>query len=138
MAINVKSNISALLFVLTTLFLWVSCGTKEKYEKLENTLTEIERRVENLTPEDWDKYDQEIEQVKEQLKADRDGHTPEEAEKMNKLIGKYYALKAKHKVSNLKQELQDATQQLKGAYEAIFNDTEEKNKDIPTKTPSPN
>jgi hypothetical protein len=120
MAMNFKSSINTLLFVLTTLFLWVSCGTKEKYEKLENTLTEIEKRVENLTPEDWDKYDQEIEQVKKQLKEDRDSYTPEEAEKMNKLIGKYYALKANHKVSNLKQDLQDATQQLKGAYEVLF------------------
>jgi hypothetical protein len=39
---------------------------------------------------------------------------------MNKLIGKYYALKAKQRVSNLKQELKDVVQQMEGMYEAIF------------------
>lgn len=38
------------------------------------------------------------------------------------MIGEYYVLKTKRNASKLKQDLQDASQQLKGAYEAIFKD----------------
>ena len=120
-----KPNSKILMIAIFSFSFMFSCGIKEEYRDLQNTVAEVEKTADHLTTEDWQKYDQEIEQTKEKLKTERDSYTPEEKEKMNKLIGKYYALKAKHKVGSLKQELQDATQQLKGAYEAIFNETEE-------------
>jgi hypothetical protein len=56
------------------------------------------------------------------LKNKRDEFTPQELEKVNKLIGKYYALKASKKLDKVKLELKDASQQLEGAYETIFKD----------------
>jgi predicted nuclease with TOPRIM domain len=117
---NYNSN-NLIIIALFTSVLLLSCGTKEKYEDLQSSISEIEQTAEKLSPDEWAKYDKEIEQTKEKLKTGHEKYTPEEKEKMNKLIGKYYALKAKHKVGNLKQELQDATQQLQGAYDAIFN-----------------
>ena len=107
---------------LLAIFLCTSCGTKEKFEELKSTITEIEKNTEKLSPEDWEKHDREIEQTKDKLKTERENYTPEEIEKMNKLIGEYYALKAKRKVGTLKNDVKDATQQLKVAYEALFKD----------------
>lgn len=112
-------------FAIIAIFLSTSCGTKEKYQELQTSISEVEKNATKLSPQDWEKYDLEIEQTKEKLKTEREKYSPQETEEMNKLIGKYYALKATHKVKNLKEELKDATQQMEGAYEAIF----EKNND---------
>jgi uncharacterized Zn finger protein (UPF0148 family) len=107
---------------LLAIFLCTSCGAKERHQELQSSISEVEKNADKLSPEDWEKYDKEIEQTKEKLKTERDSYTPEETEKINKLIGEYYVLKTKRNASKLKQDLQDASQQLKGAYEAIFKD----------------
>ncbi len=121
--VSIKSLIT---FAIIFIFLSTSCNTKEKYNELQSSISEVEKNADKFSPQDWEKYDLEIEQTKEKLDTEREKYTPEETEKMNKLIGKYYALKATHKVKSLKEELTDATQQLEGAYEAIFKKSEEK------------
>ena len=120
--LSIKS-LYALALILSISF--TSCGTKEKYKELQSSINEVEKNATKFSPQDWEKYDLEIEQTKEKLNAEREKYSPEETEKMNKLIGKYYALKATHKVKNLKEELKDATQQIEGVFETIF----EKNND---------
>jgi hypothetical protein len=115
-----KSRVFTLVLVLFAFVIGVSCGARDKYDELKSTITEVENNADKLSPEDWEKYDKEIEQAKERLKTERDNYTPEETERMNKLIGKYYALKAKHRARNLKQDLKDATQQLEGMFEALL------------------
>lgn len=119
-------NSNFISYILFYLFFLTSCNIGFLDRELNDTINNIEKNANKISSEVWTKYDKEIEHTKEQLKVGRDKYTPEETEKMNKLIGKYYALKAKHKVGNLKQDLQDATQQLEGAYDAIFNDAEGK------------
>ena len=108
------------------LLLFCNCNSVDRTNELKEKIFKIQKQANALTTKDWVKYDLEIEQTKEKLDTEREKYTPEETEKMNKLIGKYYALKATHKVKNLKDELKDATQQLEGAYEAIFKKSEEK------------
>lgn len=115
-----KRKVSLVAYLLTAMALISPCGSNEKYEELKTALTEIKNNADELSPEDWEKHDREIEQTKDKLKTERENYTPKEIEKMNKLLGEYYALKAKHKIGDLKQDLKDATQQLKGAYEALF------------------
>jgi hypothetical protein len=114
-----------IIILVVIIYLLSSCSPKEKYHDLQKSVNEVQKNADNFTNEDWDKYDKEIEETKEQLNTDRDKYTPEEIEKMNKLIGKYYALKASDKASNLKQDLKDASQQLEGMYETIFKGSEE-------------
>jgi len=117
---------SAIRATLATVFILVtSCGAKNKVEELQKSLTDVTNHAESFSQEDWDKYDKEIEQVKLKIKEEREKYTEEEAEEMNKMIGKYYAIKAKHKVSNLKKELKDATQQLEGAFETLFKESKD-------------
>lgn len=111
-----------IVFAFTANLFFTSCGTKEKYEELQNSISEVEKNADKFSPEDWEKFDKEIEETKEQLNTDRDKYTPEEIKKMNKLIGKYYALKASDKASDLKQDLKDASQQLEGMYETLFEE----------------
>ncbi len=112
-------------FAIIAIFLFASCGTKEKYHELQSSISEVEKNADKFSPQDWENFDLEIKKTKEKLNMERENYTPEETEKMNKLIGKYYALKATHEVKNLQEELKDATQQLEGVFETIF----EKNND---------
>ena len=102
--------------------LMASCEAIDKYEKLQSSVIEIESNVDKLSPEDWEKYEQEIEQIKERLKNERYKYTPEKIEKTNNMIGEFYALKTQHKARELKQDLKDFSQQLRGTYEAIFKE----------------
>lgn len=106
--------------------LMVSCTAKQKADNLKETIgdviSKIEKDASSITKEDWGKYDKQIEELKASMKTNEDDFTPEEMEENNKLIGKYYALKATQKIGDFKKELKNVGQQLKGAYETFFKD----------------
>jgi hypothetical protein len=107
------------------LILLFSCTAKQKAENLKeiigNAITKIEQDASAIKKEDWEKYDKQIEKLKAAMKTNEDDFTPEEVEENNKLIGKYYALKASQKMGDFKKELKNVGQQLEGMYETFFN-----------------
>jgi hypothetical protein len=105
-----------------------SCNNDELSYPIQQTIAIVEKDSNTISEDDWAKYDQEIEEIQQRIKNKRDEFTPQELEKVNKLIGKYYALKASKKLDKLKQELKDASQQLEGAYETIFKKKDENTK----------
>jgi len=105
-----------------------SCNNDELSYPIQQTIAIVEKDSNTISEDDWAKYDQEIEEIQQRIKNRRDEFTPLEVEKVNKLIGKYYALKASKKLDKLKQELKDASQQLEGAYETIFKKKDENTK----------
>ena len=102
-----------------------SCNSGDPSYPIQQTIAKVEKDNNTISEDDWVKYDHEVEEIQQHLKNKRDDFTPQEVERVNKLIGKYYALKTSKKVAKLKQELNDASQQLEGAYETIFNKKDE-------------
>lgn len=75
--------------------LMVSCTAKQKVDNLKETIGDsilkIEKDASSITKEDWEKFDNQIEELKASMKTNEDDFTPVEVEENNKLIGKYYA-----------------------------------------------
>ena len=106
-----------------------SCGVKTNYEEIQETIKQLEKINSDLPQGEWDSLDLEIKALKEDLKNNRENYTEEEIEKLNKMIGNYYALKLSHKAKNAKKNLQDASQQIEGMYETfskLYNDSTKK------------
>ena len=107
------------------LILLFSCTAKQKADNLKETIgdaiSKIEKDASSFKKEDWEKYDKQIEELKASMKTNEDDFTPKEIEENNKLIGKYYALKATQKMRDFKKELKNVGQQLEGMYETFFN-----------------
>ncbi len=119
-------------FVVLIVFvaLMVSCTAKQKADSLKETIGDVISKIEKdaytINKEDWEKYDKQIEELKSEMKVNESDFTHEEIEENNKLIGKYYALKATKKIGDFKKELKNMSQQLEGMYETFFmgdNDT---------------
>jgi hypothetical protein len=97
------------------------CSSEDPTYPIQQAIAKLEKDNTPISEEEWVKYDHEIEEMRQRLKNKRHEFTTQEVEKVNKLIGKYYALKAAKKIGNPKQELKDTSQQLDGAYETILN-----------------
>jgi uncharacterized protein YchJ len=110
------------LFLCTALM--VSCTAKHKadnlIENIEDAITKMEKDASKIKKEDWEKYDKQIVELKAVMKINKEEFTPEEVEENNKLIGKYYALKATQKIGDFKNELKNIGQQLEGMYETFI------------------
>ena len=110
------------LWILFFLVLQLSaCKSEDCSYPLQQTIAKLEKDSNTISEDEWAKYDHEIEEMQQQLKNQRQDFTPQEVEKVNKLIGKYYVLKATRKVGKIKQELMDGSQQLEGVFETLLN-----------------
>jgi Sec-independent protein translocase protein TatA len=125
LSIHILTPLALVVFVA----LMVSCSAKEKADNLKETIGDailkIEKDASDISNEDWAKYEEQIEELKSAMKTNEEDFTPEEIEENNKLIGKYYALKATQKLGDFKKELKNVGQQLEGAFEALFETNEQ-------------
>ena len=123
-----KPSTVGLLALLFLSFQISGCSSEDLSYPIQQTIAKLEKDKNSISEDDWVKYDHEVEEMQQRLKNKRNEFTPQEVERVNKLIGKYYALKAAKKVGNLKQEIKDASQQLEGAYETIFKKKDDNKK----------
>lgn len=113
------------IFTLTFILLAVvSCGNfggKSSYiSSFERFVGKVEHNADTYTDEDWEQADAHFEQF-----ADTDHQknsrklTKEEKQKIGKLKGKYLAIRAKTKVGNFMDNLQNALDELGGVVEGF-------------------
>ena len=110
------------------MLLFFACNSKTKIENIKDAISKIEQDASTIKKEDWENYDKQIEELKAAMKTNEEAFTPEEVEENNKLIGKYYALKATQKMEKVKKEIKNVGQQLEGMYDAFFNDDKDSGK----------
>jgi len=110
--------------VLIFLSIVLSCNSNQAPdEELQYQLNVIESNAANLSLSDWDKIDSSINSIKTQFDANRANLTQAQIDSFNLKIGRYYALKIKHQVSEFKNVLKDTETQLKGAMQELLSDS---------------
>ena len=117
-----KSLLNYILIIIVAVFF--SCTQAQKIERIVN---DIEQQQNKITDEQWAEYDQAISDLKTNMDKNRSNYNEEDREKLNKLIGKYYALKAQKKLMNFKNDLHDAGQQLEGMIDSFLEMDSTKN-----------
>jgi hypothetical protein len=102
----------------------LSCQTQDKVSQFKVTIEEAINNANNITADEWQRYDLEVDNMRQKIKEERESFTEQEIKEINKLIGKYYAIKASQKASQkateLKQDLKDVKQQIEGMWEMFF------------------
>ena len=92
-------------------------------KKAEDYVSKIESSKSTMTESDWEKADIVIEDLQQKIELSRNSMTPEELEHANKAIGRYYALRVKSNLNELKNTLEDVQGQLKGFVEELVDTT---------------
>lgn len=110
------------LLILTVLF--VGCDALKPIDKkAEDYVSKIESSKSTMTESDWEKADKVIEDMQQNIELSRNSMRPEELEHANKAIGRYYALRVKSNLNELKNTLEDVQGQLKGFVEELVDTT---------------
>lgn len=109
------------------LFISLSCSKEEKIEKLSDRIENAENNSKNYTKTDWDKLQKELDDFEKYYDENKTDFTEDERRKANNLLGKYYALKAKQELDNMKENIKDAGQRLEGMLETLTDEDTLKN-----------
>jgi hypothetical protein len=116
-----------ILFIFISFFILSSCTSykqKEVKNNLESLITDIEKNNSNYTEQDWETKNKEFEIIlsKEYLPI-KDKLNEEQRLEINRLIGKYEAIKIKSGINRFKGILKDGFQQLESIITELSNDT---------------
>ena len=116
-----------ILFIFISFFILSSCTSykqKELKNNLEILITDIEKNNSNYTEQDWETKNKEFEIIlsKEYLPI-KDKLNEEQRLEINRLIGKYEAIKIKSGINRFKGILKDGFQQLESIITELSNDT---------------
>ena len=116
------------IFSLYFLFVFlISCDFFNPIDKqAEKFVSQIESKMSNMTERDWEMADKEIEILQQKIEHSRKSMTPSQIEIANKAIGKYYAIRVKSNINDMKNILEDVKGQVKGFIEELV-DTTDKN-----------
>ena len=115
-----------ILFVFLLLLIF-SCSKEQKMDRLSNKIDNIEVKSKTYTKTDWDKLQQELDDFEKYYDENKTDFTEDERRKANNLLGKYYALKAKHELDNMKENIKDAGQRIEGMLETLTDEDTIKN-----------
>lgn len=116
-----------ILVTILSLLSFTSC-TSYKQKEIKNDLqiliSDVEKNNSNYTDQDWETKDKDFENIlsKDYLPI-KNNLTDEQRLEINKLIGKYEALKIKAGINSLKGILKDGFQQLESIIGELSNDT---------------
>ena len=115
-----------ILFIFISFFILSSCTSykqKEVKNNLESLITDIEKNNSNYTEQDWETKNKEFEIIlsKEYLPI-KDKLNEEQRLEINRLIGKYEAIKIKSGINRFKGILKDGFQQLESIITELSND----------------
>ena len=116
-----------ILFIFISFFILSSCTSykqKEVKNNLESLITDIEKNNSKYTEQDWETKNKEFEIIlsKEYLPI-KDKLNEEQRLEINRLIGKYEAIKIKSGINRFKGILKDGFQQLESIITELSNDT---------------
>ena len=116
-----------ILFIFISFFILSSCTSykqKEVKNNLESLITDIEKNNSNYTEQDWETKNKEFEIIlsKEYLPI-KDKLNEEQRLEINRLIGKYEAIKIKSGINRFKGILKDGFQPLESIITELSNDT---------------
>jgi|LakMenE01Jun11ns_1017448.scaffolds.fasta_scaffold9655272_2 hypothetical protein len=116
-----------ILFIFISFFILSSCTSykqKEVKNNLESLITDIEKNNSNYTEQDWETKNKEFDIIlsKEYLPI-KDKLNEEQRLEINRLIGKYEAIKIKSGINRFKGILKDGFQQLESIITELSNDT---------------
>ena len=108
-----------ILLIIVLCTVWVCCREQVKKPRAGENLKTSPANTDSLNAEGWAKYERKVDSLKSYIYRNRNDMKPEEVKKLNKLIGEYYAAKAKSKLKNLTHDVEDLLQRMEGMYESI-------------------
>ena len=116
-----------ILVTILSLLFFTSCTSykqKEIKNDLQSLISDVEKNNLNYTDQDWETKDKDLENIlsKDYLPI-KNKLTDEQRLEINKLIGKYEALKIKAGINSFKGILKDGFQQLESIIGELSNDT---------------
>lgn len=120
----VKGWMPIKLLFLFGLLVLVSCDPVQN--KLDSTAAEIESAESNLaemSAEDWTKLEISMDELEQDLEANRDDYSEEQIKEAGKIQGRYTALVMKKGFNDLKESVEDFGNQMEGFIEGINSDT---------------
>lgn len=112
------------LVLLFSVMALVSCDPVQN--KLDATATDIESAENNLaemSAEDWTKLEISMDELEQDLEANRDDYSEEQIKEAGKIQGRYTALVMKKGFNDLKESVEDFGNQMEGFIEGINSDT---------------
>jgi hypothetical protein len=103
--------------------------SKEGYmDSFSQFVSEVEQKAPNYVDQDWADADTTFRQYAQtDYQLFKDQLTDSERENLNKLIGKYEALRLKKEAKDFKEDVKDAVNQVKGFFESLEGDSTKKN-----------
>jgi len=121
-----KLNKNTYLMILI-LLVSTSCKNIQKdlfISDLNSLVTDVDQETKYHKSIKWEETDLKFQEFMESdYNKYKSEMSPEERSKVNKLIGKYYAIRMKAGINDLKNEFQDALEQGKGLADEILSDT---------------
>ncbi|UQD57223.1 DUF6565 domain-containing protein [Flavobacterium sp. K5-23] len=103
-----------------------SCNfnAKKAYiSKLDTFIIETNHNYKNFTKKDWNEVDSLYNNLQADYKEIRPELSDEESTRINKLLGKYQAIRLKSEVNNIKSDLNDMMQQANSFIKEMASDT---------------
>ena len=86
-----------------------ACGnnSSENFtDRLEKFINDSEKEISDFTEENWKKAEKEFNEFVEYFNENADKFTDEQREKINKAIGKFEGMKAKHKLEDFSDKVE--------------------------------
>jgi len=112
------------LVLLVSVMALVSCDPVQN--KLDATAADLESAENNLaemSAEDWTKLEISMDELEQDLEANRDDYSEEQIKEAGKIQGRYTALVMKKGFNDLKESVEDFGNQIEGFIEGINSDT---------------
>jgi peptidoglycan hydrolase CwlO-like protein len=107
------------LSLLTIIVILSSCHPQNKFESIDETLTKAEKNISTVDSTDLKKLETQMYEIQQDLEENRNKYTDEEVEEIGKLQGRYAALILKKGVNEIKDNLNNFKNQMKGFIEGL-------------------
>ena len=108
-----KYETSFIRILLFTVVLSITACTTT-VDKINDLVDDTLRQSENMTEEEWNDRNMELEKLLRQYNAEQDSFTEEEKQSIDYALGQYYGAQVKENIMNTKQGIQDFLNQLPG------------------------
>lgn len=116
-----------IIYYITLIGISSSCHneSKERFMKeFETFISDVDTGAKNYSNADWQTADEQFAEYKDnQFPKWEDLMTPDEKDKVNKIIVKYQAIQVKREIKDVKNQIENAIDQTKQIYKEVIEDT---------------
>lgn len=109
-----------------------SCTSAEEklLNRFEKIVTEVEKRADTLSEEQWKKYDDQVEDVVEDVRESLSKFSKEQREKLGNLYGRYVKVRMKAGISAYKENFDNAMDVANGFLDEVGNEVSSATEEI--------